>query len=595
MSTVALIDWGSSSLRVYSYSIGTIDKEPTLLLEDSSAGVLNILDGQFETILESALSRCNKENIFTKSSPVLMCGMIGSNRGWFEVPYVQTPATLNSLAAGCLRFISPLTGRTIIIVPGVSITSNANNQPDVMRGEETQVFGELFSRKEDLSNNDNDTHRLFVLPGTHSKWVLCDKHNKITSLQTAMTGELYSILSKNSILSRSLATDDCTLCNSTLLETLAFEEGLRCKAPLHGLFSIRTRDLFSENGIEREKTCISNRGLLSGMLISLELRDTISWLADNNTIDSSSLPQICIIGSGLLSERYSRAISIIGLGTTRVAQSHAAARGLILIGDVLGLFSTVTVPSSPSPSAVPSLSLSSNISLGFNNNIKTSIPKETLYKQRMKHLLDSLNMSPIVAILRGLEPTVAATIGLALYKSGIRVIEVPLNSPNHPLDSIKILLATFAHLPQNERPIIGAGTVLRVEDVFSVAELGGEILLAPNTDRDVIKAARAIGIPIFPGIATASEALASLDAGASGLKLFPCTTISTVTIEAFKAILPKDVLLLAVGGIGITNGKEYLTAGCIGIGIGSAIFVPGISIQEMEEKVKTIHSRLKGC
>jgi len=568
---IALIDWGTSSLRVYSFTAG--DTSPILLLEDATAGVLSIPIGGFEIALEEALSRSSEkalsqsgEKIFSTDSPVLLCGMVGSNRGWREVRYVHAPASLmNDIAKGCVTFNSSLTGRSITIIPGVCTLTNFNGQPDVMRGEETQVLGELFwTQTAAASTTRNDEMRVFCLPGTHSKWVIC-RGNKIESMQTSMTGEIFSVLSRHSILSGSIASEDkSSAAVIDNVEEKAFEAGLMTNAPLHALFSVRTRDLFSGGGEARKRACIANRGWLSGALLALELREASKWLSTSIFPTPS---QVSIIGTGPLAERYARAMTLMGIAQPTVSAPHAAAKGLIIIGEILGILPSRN-PSSIITSSLPPTSLT-------NYN-------ELIHQQRLNLLTNSLRLVPIIAILRGLDPTNAVDVGISLYEAGIRIIEVPLNSPIRPLESIRSLIAAFEHLPEEERPIVGAGTVLSVEDVKNVASIGGQVALAPNTDTDVIRAARAAGLPFFPGIATASEALLAVKAGASGLKLFPCTSISVSTVEALKAILPNKIPLLAVGGVGASNGLSYLSAGCIGLGIGSAIFDPTVSPIEVQ-------------
>lgn len=579
----ALIDWGTSSLRVYSFDYNT---SPVLLLEDAKAGVLSVSSGGFEKALEDALQRCG-ENIFTSKSPVLMCGMVGSNRGWQEVKYVSCPATASSISEGCFCFNSSLSGRSITIVPGVCTLSNLNKQPDVMRGEETQVIGELLETR-DIDVQDDEV-RVYCLPGTHSKWVI-SRGKRIESLQTAMTGEIFSILSRHSILAGSIAAEDDDKINTVSTfdkdEDAGFIEGLSTVAPLHALFSVRTRDLFSGGGEARMRACATNRGFLSGTLIGLELREAFAWLSSLLPLDSLSHLQVSIIGAGPLAERYAKAIKHLGLAQPIVAAPHAAARGLIIVGRMLGTIppplppssTTTSITDSTIASSIPTSVSSSPLLTTFHLNVKK------MHQQRFAQLTKCLAVCPIIAILRGLDPNNAAEIGLSLYKAGVRVIEVPLNSPVRPLDSIRNLLSAFLHLPKDERPVIGAGTVLSVDDVMNVVAAGGQVALSPNSDTDVIQAARVAGLPFFPGVFTATEALLALKAGASGLKLFPCTAISISTVEALKAILPRGTPLLAVGGVGASNGVSYLSAGCIGLGVGSAIFETGLSTIEVGNK-----------
>jgi 2-dehydro-3-deoxyphosphogalactonate aldolase len=187
--------------------------------------------------------------------------------------------------------------------------------------------------------------------------------------------------------------------------------------------------------------------------------------------------------------------------------------------------------------------------------------------QRLKLALQRL---PLVAILRGLTPAEAPAVGQALVDAGWAVIEVPLNSPQ-PLDSIAALAQ--AH-PQT---LVGAGTVLRVADVDDVAAAGGRLIVSPNANVEVIARARQRGLVCLPGVATPTEAFAALAAGATGLKLFPAEMIGPAVVKALRAVLPADVTLLPVGGIGEDNLAAYRAAGANGFGIGSALYRPGQS------------------
>jgi 2-dehydro-3-deoxyphosphogalactonate aldolase len=184
---------------------------------------------------------------------------------------------------------------------------------------------------------------------------------------------------------------------------------------------------------------------------------------------------------------------------------------------------------------------------------------------------------PLIAILRGVQPDEAPAIGEALVQSGWSLIEVPLNSPQ-PLQSI----AALAKL--QPRALVGAGTVLDAQQVRDVHAAGGQLIVAPNFDADVVREARRLGMACLPGVFTASEAFAALRAGATGLKLFPAEMIPPAAVKALRAVLPSQALLLPVGGIAIGNMDAYRAAGADGFGIGSSLYKPGMSATEVEQK-----------
>ncbi|KQT08051.1 2-dehydro-3-deoxy-6-phosphogalactonate aldolase [Ramlibacter sp. Leaf400] len=181
---------------------------------------------------------------------------------------------------------------------------------------------------------------------------------------------------------------------------------------------------------------------------------------------------------------------------------------------------------------------------------------------------------PLVAILRGITPAEALPVGQALVDAGFRLIEVPLNSPE-PLRSISALAHAF---PQ---AVVGAGTVLRRADVGSVQAAGGQLVVAPNFDAGVVQEARELGMACLPGVATPTEAFAALDAGATGLKLFPAEAIPPAAVKALRAVLPPGTLLLPVGGVTPDNTAAWRAAGADGLGIGSALYKPGRPAHEV--------------
>lgn len=189
---------------------------------------------------------------------------------------------------------------------------------------------------------------------------------------------------------------------------------------------------------------------------------------------------------------------------------------------------------------------------------------------------------PLIAILRGITPSQAVETGRALIDAGITRIEVPLNSPE-PLESIRLLAEAFG-----AQTLIGAGTVLTPEEVSAVAKVGGKLIVSPNCDAAVIAATRAQGLQSWPGVFTPTEAFDALKAGAHGLKLFPGTMVGPSGLAAMRAILPKGCLVFAVGGAGPENFKAWLDAGADGFGLGSALYKPGMSAQEVGTRAAKI-------
>ena len=194
-------------------------------------------------------------------------------------------------------------------------------------------------------------------------------------------------------------------------------------------------------------------------------------------------------------------------------------------------------------------------------------------------LAQAMAQLPLIAILRGLTPAEAPAIGEALVTSGFAIIEVPLNSPE-PLQSIAELTRQF---PQT---LIGAGTVLNVQQVNDVHAAGGRLVVAPNFNPAVVAQALALNMVVLPGVATPTEAFAALDAGAHGLKLFPAEMITPATVKALRAVLPKTAALMPVGGITPDNMAAYLAAGASGFGLGSALYAPGKSAQAVQQQAQ---------
>ena len=201
---------------------------------------------------------------------------------------------------------------------------------------------------------------------------------------------------------------------------------------------------------------------------------------------------------------------------------------------------------------------------------------------------DAFAKCPLIAILRGVKPEEVEAIGEALVDAGFTILEVPMNSPD-PLDSIARLARRL-----EGRAVVGAGTVLRVEDVDAVGAAGGTLIIAPNANVRVIAAAADRGYVALPGIATPTEAFAALDAGAAALKLFPAEAASPAVLKAMRAILPRDTRVLPVGGIVPEIMAEWRKAGAAGFGLGSALYAPGMTAADVATRAAAFMSALKG-
>ncbi|MEQ1769066.1 MAG: 2-dehydro-3-deoxy-6-phosphogalactonate aldolase [Devosia sp.] len=186
----------------------------------------------------------------------------------------------------------------------------------------------------------------------------------------------------------------------------------------------------------------------------------------------------------------------------------------------------------------------------------------------------------IIAVLRGVTPPEAINVCSTLAAAGITMIEVPLNSPE-PFKSISAAAKALAG-----RAIVGAGTVLTVADVDQVKAAGGEFVVSPDTNDEVITATRAAGMASYPGFFTPSDAFRALRAGATGLKAFPAEVLGPKGIRALKAVLPPAVPVYAVGGANPDNFREYFDAGCTGFGLGTYIFKPGMTLDEIDRRAR---------
>ena len=188
------------------------------------------------------------------------------------------------------------------------------------------------------------------------------------------------------------------------------------------------------------------------------------------------------------------------------------------------------------------------------------------------NLRDYLNPLPLIAVLRGITPEEVSAVAGALVDEGFRVLEVPLNSPR-PFDSIQSLAREFG-----ARCLIGAGTVIAPSDVARVRDSGGALIVMPHGDTAVIREAKRLGLTCIPGVATPTEAFAALTAGADALKMFPAEALPPAALKAWRAVLPREALVFAVGGMKPDNMAPYWAAGADGFGTGSNLYVPASDV-----------------
>ncbi|MFK3659408.1 2-dehydro-3-deoxy-6-phosphogalactonate aldolase [Scandinavium sp. NPDC088450] len=185
---------------------------------------------------------------------------------------------------------------------------------------------------------------------------------------------------------------------------------------------------------------------------------------------------------------------------------------------------------------------------------------------------------PLIAILRGIKPEEARDHVAAILDAGFDAVEIPLNSPQWEI-SIAAMVREFG-----DKALIGAGTVLKTEQVDALAAMGSKLVVTPNTNPDVIRRAVSHGMTVCAGCATATEAFAALEAGAQTLKIFPSSAFGPDYIKALKAVLPKDVPVFAVGGVTPENLDVWLNAGCSGAGLGSDLYRAGQSVERTAEQ-----------
>jgi 2-dehydro-3-deoxyphosphogalactonate aldolase len=550
-SFAMLVDWGTSSLRVYDPSTSP----PALLHSDSQGGILRVPAGGFSSALEAAAAAAG-----VGPGPALVCGMAGSSRGWVEVPYVLAPAGLAAVAAGS-RVLRSAAGRTVVLLPGLrSSGGGANGAADVMRGEETQCLGAAG-----WEGGGGSAPDALLLPGTHSKWVLLQADGSVRTHTTFMTGELYALLRDHSILASSMdagSSEAAAAAAATAAQpSQAFLEGLRLAAPLAGLFSARVRDVLAPDAPARARARADNADYVSGALLALELREARPWV---EAAAAPRRPTVRIVGAAAaLGARYLAALQEAGWCQAEEGPPQAAALGLAALALAAAPLLLQAAPAlAEAEAALPALPA-----------LPALLPEGALYAQRLARWRAALAAAPLIAILRGITPPEAAAVATALAAAGVRVIEVPLNSPQACASIAAIAAAVPPHV------LVGAGTVLSPADVAAVAAAGGELVLAPNGDSAVLRQAAALGLLAVPGVCTPTEAFAALAAGATALKLFPCTAVAPESVRALRAVLPPGVTLVAVGGVSAANARGYREAGVDAFGLGTHLYTPGATPQ----------------
>ena len=197
-----------------------------------------------------------------------------------------------------------------------------------------------------------------------------------------------------------------------------------------------------------------------------------------------------------------------------------------------------------------------------------------------KHIFKSRR--PLIAILRGITPLEAESVSEVLIESGINIIEVPLNSPK-PFETIARMVEFHG-----DKGIFGAGTVLTEEEVLKVADVGGKIIVSPNSNPSVIKKTKELNLYSLPGVFTPTECFQALDAGADALKFFPASLLKAKNFKAISSVLPKNIISIAVGGINENKFNKWLEVNITGFGLGSNLYKPGMLVEEVKSKAVQI-------
>ncbi len=525
-SRLVALDWGTTSLRAHRLGGGGVAIETRQLplgvspIARAAAGPYGDAPEDASAAFQRAFDQACGDWVHEQPGiPVIACGMVGSAQGWREVPYLDVPASADTIAPALTALA--VSGGTLFIVPGLI---ERGRLPNVMRGEETQIVGAIAEMASAVERT------LVVLPGTHSKWAQV-RGREIVHFDTFMTGEIYDALAAHTLLAHSLR-------RSGGWDVEAFDRGVRVARSPEGRAGLLST-VFSTRvlAVTRELSGEAQADYLSGLLIGHEVRGM-------QELDGAALGgagRILLAGSEPLCRRYARVLAAFGRPDVGVSQ-HATERGLWCLARAAGLLDG---------------------------------PVERSAAPARGSLGRALSRCGVLAILRGLSPGEAAAVGGALYAAGVRAIEVPLNSPD-PLDSIRILRRSLA-----ADCAIGAGTVISPAEVDHVRAAGADFVVMPHTDTAVIRAAVAAGLDVAPGVATINEAFDSIAAGARMLKLFPAEEIGATALAAWREVVPDGVVLIAVGGVTPANLAELAAAGASGFGVGSALYRPGLTADEV--------------
>ena len=286
--SIILVDWGTSNLRLWAVS-----DDGTILSEHrSDKGMSKLTPDAFAPVLNTLIT----ETGAAKTTPVLMCGMVGAAQGWQEAPYLSTPTKLDSLSESAIPVLGQ--SRDIRIIPGIA--QKTDFAPDVMRGEETLLLG--------LNQPDGQ----IVMPGTHSKWVQM-QDGTLAQFQTIMTGELFQLIETQSILSKTLANADWDDADFITAAQHAYQNPGNI---LTNLFSLRAAPLlFGEAALK------GGKAKLSGWLIGAEIASC--YKPENGAIT--------LLSDGNLATLYAAAFTALDIPFTRTDASQAAQRGLLQI------------------------------------------------------------------------------------------------------------------------------------------------------------------------------------------------------------------------------------------------------------------------
>eukprot|EP00927_Polykrikos_kofoidii_P007655 TRINITY_DN13149_c0_g1_i1.p1 TRINITY_DN13149_c0_g1~~TRINITY_DN13149_c0_g1_i1.p1 ORF type:complete len:547 (+),score=122.46 TRINITY_DN13149_c0_g1_i1:94-1734(+) len=501
----------------------------TAYLLDSSGRLLEVLDkSRPEKTSNDDGTAANAEELdsllHTGKSPlwrekdtlVLLCGMAGSRNGWKQLPDVLTPACSRKVVVGASSH-QLKDGRQALIVPGVAHQTFEGGVAEKVWGESILSFGAFESE---------DVGRLVVVPGRQCKW-LRGGATGITSFQTQMSGEVFSMMKLCGVVGEveESASDHVD----------AFEAGLGRYCSEGELLKFLAS--CQQDGRHMKPEALSS--YVSGVIIGYELRNACG---DGKQIGIPNSTTI-VTNDALCASRYRRAFkTLFSIEVNIISIKDAAAAGMMKIWQEV------------------------KRSQGM---VRAT---ETFFK--------ALKECPVVAILRGVKPEEVVGVGKAMVEAGVRIVEVPMNSPE-ALRSVKLLAEA---LPPHVA--VGAGTVLTPEQAQGVAEAGGTLVISPNADEDVIRRTKELGLISLPGVATPTEAFAALKWGADGLKAFPGEQLPPKVLKAWRAVLPKDCCLLAVGGVTPETMANYWAIGVNGFGIGSNIYSPGDGPEAALEKAK---------